>query len=396
MSGPANPSEPLGTMRQTEIYVTGMRRHTPAIPLGAEELEKRAEAAFSPEALGYISGGAGGDDTVAANRAAIARWRIVPRMLRDVGVRSLKVELFGQLLPAPVLLAPIGVQTLVHPEGELPAARAAASLRIPFIQSSAASRTLEDVAKAMGDAPKWFQLYWSKSPDIARSFLQRAEKSGYQAIVVTLDTMLLGWRERDLQNAYLPFLFAEGIANYLSDPEFRKALAKPPEEDQMAAVMYFLNIFSSAAYTWKDIAFLRAQTKLPILLKGILHPDDASLALDHGVDGIIVSNHGGRQVAGAIGAMDALPKVVDVVGSRVPVLFDSGIRRGADAFKALALGAKAVLLGRPYIHGLALAGEAGVREVVKNFLADLDLTLGTSGHASVAGLSRSDVVREGT
>lgn len=348
---------------------------------------------MSPEARGYISHGAGGDDTQHANIDAFRQWRIVPRMLRDVSNRTLKVTLFGREMPAPVLLAPIGVQSMVHPEGEVASARAAASLGIPFVQSTAATRSIEDVAQAMGNAPRWYQLYWSKNPELTASFVARAEKAGYEALVVTLDTMLLGWREKDLQNAYLPFLFGEGIGNYLSDPVFRKALAKSPEEDPQSAVRYFLSVFASSAYTWKDLAFLRERTKLPILLKGILHPDDARLALEHGMDGIIVSNHGGRQVAGAVAALDALPRVLEEVRGRVPVLFDSGIRRGADAFKAIALGAKAILLGRPYIHGLALGGEAGVREVLINFLADLDLTLGTSGHGSFDELTPSDLVR---
>lgn len=396
MSDAAKLPDQMAVLRQTELYLAGMRRHPPLIPVGVDDLARRGAEAMSPEARGYIVGGAGGGDTMEANRNAFKRWRIVPRMLQDVSRRSLRSELLGMEMPAPILFAPIGVQSMVHPEGELVPARAAAKLGMPFIHSSAASRTIEEVAEAMGDADRWFQLYWSKNPDICCSFLQRAEKSGYKAIVVTLDTPLLGWREWDLQNAYLPFLFAEGIANYLSDPEFRKALPKPPEEDRETAVRYFLSIFASTAYTWKDIAFLKKCTKLPILVKGILHPDDARRALDQGVSGVMVSNHGGRQVDGSIAALDALPGVVDAVAGQVPVIFDSGIRRGVDVVKAIALGAKAVLLGRPYVYGLALGGEAGIREVVLNLLADLDLTLGLIGKSSFAELNRSDLVREGT
>jgi isopentenyl diphosphate isomerase/L-lactate dehydrogenase-like FMN-dependent dehydrogenase len=241
----------------------------------------------------------------------------------------------------------------------------------------------------MGESPRWFQLYWSKNPAFNASMIERAERAGCEAIVVTLDTLLLAWRPYDIQNAYLPFLLGKGIGNYLSDPTFRQALERPPEEDPAAAINYFTQIFTNPALTWQDLALLRQQTKLPILLKGILHPDDARLAIDAGMDGIIVSNHGGRQVEGAIAALDALPRIVAAVQGEIPILFDSGIRTASDAIKALALGAQAVLLGRPYMWGLALAGEQGVHEVLSNFLADMDLTLALSGHASFAELDAS-------
>jgi isopentenyl diphosphate isomerase/L-lactate dehydrogenase-like FMN-dependent dehydrogenase len=391
----ANPGpRQYGSERQFQIYLSGMAGQRPALPLSYEELERQARAKLTPEAYGYVAGGAGGEQTMRANRLAFERWHIVPRMLRNVAERDPRVELFGATLPAPMLYAPIGVQSIVHPEAEIAVARAAATLDLPLILSTASSRSLEDVAQAMGNTPRWFQLYWSKDNELTASFLSRAERAGYSAIVVTLDTNLLSWRERDLQNAYLPFLLGEGIANYLSDPVFRAALAQSPEDDPQAAVMHWARIFANPALTWGDLRFLREHTRLPILLKGILHPHDAALAMEMGVDGVIVSNHGGRQVDGAVAALEALPAVAQVVDGRVPVLFDSGIRRGADAFKALALGARAVLLGRPYMWGLALGGEDGVRDVTLNFLGDLDLTLALSGYSSFAQVTPDALVRE--
>jgi isopentenyl diphosphate isomerase/L-lactate dehydrogenase-like FMN-dependent dehydrogenase len=286
------------------------------------------------------------------------------------------------------------VQGIVHPEAELASARAAASLGVPFVYSTAASRTMEQVAEAMGPAPRWYQLYWARDQEIAASMLSRAERAGYSAVVVTLDTTILGWRPRDLARAYLPFLQAEGVACFFSDPVFRSRLSVPLEQDPASAVRLWTALFSNPALSWDDLPFLRQHTQLPVLLKGILHPEDAVRAVACGMDGIIVSNHGGRQVDGAIGALDALPAVVNAVKGKIPVLFDSGIRSGADAFKALALGARAVLLGRLYLYGLAAGGEQGVREVTQNFLAELDLTMALSGHRSVAELGPAALVRE--
>lgn len=392
MSSPA--PRMYGSERQFQIYLTGMAGQRPTLPLSYEELERQAREKLTSEAYGYVAGGAGGEQTMRANQAAFARWHIVPRMLRNVAERDPRVTLFGATLPAPMLYAPIGVQSIVHPEAEVAVARAAASLDLPVILSTASSKSLEEVAQAMGNTPRWFQLYWSKDNELTASFLSRAERAGYSAIVVTLDTNLLSWRERDLQNAYLPFLLGEGIANYLTDPVFRAGLAQPPEQDPQSAIMRWAQLFANPALTWDDLRFLREHTRLPILLKGILHPLDAAMALDAGMDGLIVSNHGGRQVDGAVAALEALPAVAQVVDGRAPVLFDSGIRRGADAFKAIALGAKAVLLGRPYMWGLALAGESGVRDVTLNFLADLDLTLALSGYSSFAQVTHDALVRE--
>ncbi|EMA47649.1 FMN-dependent alpha-hydroxy acid dehydrogenase [Halococcus morrhuae DSM 1307] len=384
-----DPSEPYGEHRQCNVYASGMLADDPPEhPVRYEELERRAMAAMSNEAAAYVAGGAGTEDTITENRHAFADWRIVPRMLRDVAERDLQVDLFGTELDLPVLLAPLGTLSIIHEAGELAVARAAADHDVPMVLSSASSYTMEDVAEELGETPKWFQLYWSADPDIASSFVERAENAGYDAIVVTLDTPLLGWRERDIEQGYLPFLDGEGVANYFSDPAFRERLDVPPEENEGTALMEFIDIFGDPSLTWDDLASLRTETDLPLLVKGVLHPDDAERAVECGADGVIVSNHGGRQVDGAIGALTALPGVVDAVGD-VPVLFDSGIRSGADAVKAIALGADAVLLGRPYAYGLALDGEAGVGTVLENFRADLDLTLALTGHTSFDDLDRT-------
>jgi len=414
-------------LRQASIFLRGLAGRRPRVPVDMARLEARARRAMSAEAFAYVAGGAGREATMAANRAAFDRWRIVPRMLRDVSARDTSVTLFGRTLPSPLLLAPIGVLEMAHRRADLAVARAAAAEGIPFIFSSQASVPMERCAAAMGDAPRWFQLYWSRSDALVRSFVRRAESCGCEAIVLTLDTTLLGWRTRDLDLAHLPFLHGKGIAQYTSDPVFRASLAEPLEAPAAprapvnfstlrafarmvrrypgplrkklrsgaprAAVQRFIATYSRPSLTWDDLSMLRDMTQLPILLKGIQHPDDAREAFARGMDGVIVSNHGGRQVDGAIGSLDALPGIVDAVGGRMPVLFDSGIRGGADVFKALALGATAVCLGRPYVYGLALAGEAGVREVVRNVLADFGLTLGLAGCSSIAQLDRDALVR---
>jgi lactate 2-monooxygenase len=380
---------------QNRIYLEGLSGRLPLLPLTHEALEQRAERQLTRGAFGYVAGGAGAEDTMRANREAFRRWRILPRMLRDVSRRDLGTTVLGTPMPAPVMLAPVGVQSIVHPDAEVAVARAAAATGVPMVLSTASSRSIEEVAEAQGDAPRWFQLYWPRDRDLAASLLGRAERAGYGAIVVTLDTWMLAWRPRDLELAYLPFLQGEGIANYLSDPVFRAALPAPPEEDMAGAVRHFLTVFSDPSVTWAGLSFLRENTRLPIVLKGILHPDDARRAVDHGVDGILVSNHGGRQVDGSIAALDALPGVVDAVPETLPVLFDSGIRSAADAFVALALGARAVLLGRPYVWALAVAGEEGVAELLRGFLAELDLTFALTGHTRPDELGREALVRQG-
>ncbi len=379
---------------QYEIYLQGLAGTLPELPMDWGALEAAAEAVLDEGARGYVFGGAGTEDTQRENLEAFRRWRLVPRMLRDVSVRDTATTILGTQLPAPVLLSPVGVQSIVHPEGELAVARAAAELGVGMVASTASSYTLEEIAEAGGPGgPRWFQLYWPRGEELAASFVHRAEAAGYEALVVTLDTWLLAWRPRDLQGAYLPFLKSIGIANYLEDPVFRSTLAVPPEEDPQAAVGQFVGVFSNPTVTWEELDFLRSTTSLPILLKGVLHPDDAREALARGVDGLVVSNHGGRQVDGAIAALDALGPIVDAVGGELAIVLDSGVRSGADVAKALALGADAVGIGRPYLWGLALAGEAGVRHVLRNLLAEFDLTLALNGLTAPAQLDRGALTR---
>jgi isopentenyl diphosphate isomerase/L-lactate dehydrogenase-like FMN-dependent dehydrogenase len=381
-----------GQQRQMEVYQAGLVGKTPATPVCAEALEQQARKKLKLEAFDYLAGGAGAEDTARANREAFGGWRIVPRVLRDVSDRKLGVDLFGQRFPTPLLLAPIGVQSILHRKGELAVARVARSQGVPFILSTVSSYAMEEVAEEMADSPRWFQLYWPNHADLTASFLQRAERAGYSALVVTLDTYLLSWRERDVQNAYLPFLKGEGLANYFSDPVFQTLVGGKPKRHLVKAIEVFGRVYSNPGLTWDILSFLRQHTRLPILLKGILRPDDARKAVESGMDGVIVSNHGGRQLDGAVAALDMLPRVVDAVAGRIPVLFASGIRRGADVFKALALGAKAVLLGRPYCFGLGVNGEAGVRDVIQNLIADIDLTVGLAGCASVQEIGRDFVM----
>ncbi len=411
-----------GRIRQNEIYRAGVIGRKPAVPTDFATLERRARRKARTVGFAYAAAAAGGGATVRANREAFERWKIVPRMLRDVSRRDLTVQLFGRRLPAPVLFGPVGAAELLDPQADLAIARAAASLGVPYVFTSQACASMEDCAAAMGDAPRWFQLYWSTDEGLVDSFISRAEAVGCEALMVTLDTTMLGWRQMDLNLGSLPFARGQGIAQYTADSRFLEivreriaAVAAGAAADEQvrpslgalrtlysitrrfpggfldnlrspeprAAVQTFLDIYSRPSLTWSDIETLRERTRLPILLKGIQHPDDARRALDAGVDGIVVSNHGGRQVDGAIGSLDALVDIVPAVDGRAKVLLDSGVRGGADVFKALALGADAVLIGRPYLYGLALAGERGARDVVANLIAEFDLTLGLCGLASI-------------
>jgi len=378
---------------QLELYLAGTAGQVPPYPVSYHKLEAAAREVLAPEAFAYVAGSAGSERTARANGAAFERWQLVPRMLLQVGQRDLGVSLLGVELPAPVLLAPIGAIGIVHPEGELAVARAAAGLRLPMVLSTVSATPMEQVAAelAAGGGMGWFQLYWPKDRELAVSLVSRAERAGFRAIVVTLDTWALAWRPRDLEYGYLPMLHGVGIANYLSDPAFRAGLAKPPEEDPKAAIAHWAAVFGNPDLTWADIAWLRDQTTLPILVKGVCHHDDARAARDAGVDGIVVSNHGGRQIDGARPALDCLPEVC-AVAHDTPVLFDSGIRTGSDIAKALSLGAQAVLVGRPYVYGLAVGGAAGVRHVLRCLLAELDLTMALAGHATVASLTRHALV----
>ncbi|MSO41942.1 MAG: alpha-hydroxy-acid oxidizing protein [Solirubrobacterales bacterium] len=390
---PDPPQQPFGD-HSREIFARGMLAdETPTIPVDWRRLEAAAEEAMEDRASAYVYGGAGSEDTMRDNLEAFRRWRIAPRVLREMTGRSLAGTLLGAELPAPVLLAPIGVQQVIHPDGELATARAAAAVGLPMIVSTASSTSMEDIAEVAGGSPRWYQLYWPNQPELAASLVERAERAGYSAIVVTVDNFAPGWKPRDLEQAYLPFLEGIGIAQYLSDPVFRAALEKTPEEDMGAAVGHFLGVFTNPALSWDDLAWLRERTDLPIVLKGILHPDDAREARERGADGVVVSNHGGRQIDGAIASLDALPAIAEAAGGDLAILLDSGIRTGADTFKALALGADAVLLGRPYLWGLALGGADGVEAVLRYTLAELDLTMALSGYATPGEIDASALAR---
>lgn len=413
--------------RQRAIYIggaTGKRQKLPFLPA---ELARQAGEKMHPAAFAYVAGGAGIEHTMAANAAGFERWRIVPRMLRNVEMRDLSIDFFGKRIAAPLFLAPIGVLEMAHPDADLAVAAAAAESGIPCMFSNQASVPMERCAAVMGEAPRFFQLYWSRSDELVASLLQRAERSGCSGIVVTLDTTLLGWRTRDLDLAFLPFLRGMGIAQYTSDPVFQRLLDEPDDTPAPAsgvsweairtlidatrhypgnfwetlrsgrglkAVRKFVQIYSRPNISWSDLPFLRKHTTLPIILKGILHPDDAVKALDYGADGIYVSNHGGRQVDGSIGAIEALPGVVEAVRGKAPVLFDSGVRGGADVFKALALGATAVGIGRPYCYALALAGKEGVSELLDNWMADFELTMGLSGCKNIEEIRTPGTLRD--
>jgi isopentenyl diphosphate isomerase/L-lactate dehydrogenase-like FMN-dependent dehydrogenase len=378
-----------------EIYARGLNGEKPPLPMEWEALEAAAADALDASAHAFIFAGAGTNATMRANRDAFDAWRIVPRVLRDVAERDLRTTVLGTEMPAPLMLAPIGVQSLAHPEGELATARAASAVGLPMVGSTSATHTMEQSAEANGDGARWYQLFWPNDDAVTRSMLERAEAAGYSALVVTLDTDMLGWRPQDLQEADLPFLRGVGNQNFFSDPGFCAGLERPPEEDMGAAIGHYVDVFFSPGRTWDDLEDLRSMTSLPIVLKGIQHPDDAAEAVRRGIDGVACSNHGGRQVDGAIGTLDALPAIVEAVDGRAAVLLDGGVRCGADVFKALALGADAVMLGRPYLWGLTLGGQAGVEWVLRCMLAELDATMGLSGLRSVAELTPDALVRMG-
>ncbi|MCS6929542.1 MAG: alpha-hydroxy-acid oxidizing protein [Saprospiraceae bacterium] len=402
--------------RQRAVYIGGVSGKRLCIPVDISLLEAAAQKRLSAEAWAYIAGGAGRERTMASNVSAFDRWAIVPRMLRDVEKRDISTTLFGRKIPAPFFLAPIGVLEMAHREADLAVARAAAATGVPFIFSNQASVPMEVCAAAMKQTPHFFQLYWSRSDELVAHFLERAKACGSAGIVVTLDTTMLGWRTRDLDLAFLPFLRGMGIAQYTSDPVFYRIMQEPDPSPApkprpsieairvliaanrrfpgsfwknlrtgagLRAVRTFVRIYSRPNITWQDLPVLRQYTDLPIILKGILHPDDARRALDYGVDGLYVSNHGGRQVDGAIAAIEALPAIAAAVQGKVPILVDSGVRGGADVFKALALGATAVGIGRPYCYALAVAGQIGVEELLLNWMADFELTMALAGCKNV-------------
>jgi lactate 2-monooxygenase len=378
---------------QTEIYLNGLRGVVPSLPTDFRLLEQRAQAAMPPFVLSYVQGGCGDEFTQRQNADAFHHWGLVPRMLVDCSTRDLSIELFGLRLPAPILLSPIGVLGMCTPDGhgDLATARASAETGVPMIASTLSNDPLEAVAVSLAGTPGFFQLYTPKDDALTESLIYRAEAAGFKAIVVTLDTWVLGWRPRDLNAANFPQLRGVALQNYFTDPCFRRSLAKPPEEDPAAAAIRWSQLVGKVL-TWDQLPWLRSLTKLPLILKGICHPDDARRAIDAGIDGIYCSNHGGRQANGGIPAIDLLPGIVEACG-KVPVLFDSGVRSGSDIVKALAMGASAVGIGRPYVYGLALAGTDGVIHVLKSLLAEADLLMAIDGLPTLAALRQAGVVR---
>ena len=380
-------TEEYGTQLMLEAY-TGQGGEWPWSP---EEWERRAQAALPAGPWWYIQGAAGSGSTMRANADAFPRWRLRPRVLTGNSERDLSLEVLGMRSPLPFALAPVGVQSIAHPDGELAVARAARSSGVPMLLSTYSSHSIEEVASELGDTPRWFQLYWLSNREITESLVRRAEATGYEAIVVTVDTLRLGWREADLANGYLPFLQGEGIANLTTDPVFR-ALVGDAADDRAVAGFHAVSTFTNLALTWSDFAWLRSITRLPILAKGVLTAEAARQAVDAGCAAVIVSNHGGRQVDGAVAALDALVEVREAL-PELPLIFDSGLRRAADVLKARALGADLTLIGRPYMYGLAVGGQAGVERVIRVLAADLDVTLSLIGAHSVRELDRTWVER---
>ncbi|MDE1172903.1 MAG: alpha-hydroxy-acid oxidizing protein [Parvibaculaceae bacterium] len=380
---------------QNEIYFGGLQGVLPNLPVDHATLEARAIHALPPSVVSYVQGGCGDELTQRRNTEAFGHWGMVPRMLVDTSKRDPGIDLFGMKLPSPIFMSPIGVTGLCAQDGhgDLAAARAAAATGVPLVVSTLMNDTMESAAQSLGATPGFFQLYTPRSKPLAESLVSRAEAAGYKAIVVTLDTWVTGWRPRDLNASNFPQLRGHVLVNYFSDPVFRSLLARPPEEDLGAAIMKWAELFGMVL-TWDHLPWLRSLTKLPILLKGICHPDDARRAIDAGMDGIYCSNHGGRQANGGIAAIDMLPAVVDASGD-APVLFDSGVRTGTDVIKALALGATAVGIGRPYLYGLALAGAAGAEHVLKSILAEADLLMAVNGYPTIADVRAAGATRLG-
>ena len=372
---------------QTEIYFNALQGVLPDLPMAYAELEERAAATLPPSVWSYVAGGAGDEATQRANAAAFGHWGLIPRMLVGAKQRDLSVDLFGLRLASPLLLAPVGVLGLCAQDGhgDLATARASARLGVPMIASTLSVDPVEEVGKELGDTPGFFQLYTPTDRELAESLVRRAEAAGFKGLVVTLDTWIPGWRPRDLAGGNFPQLRGHCLANYFTDPVFRSRLAQPPEENPGAAILHWAGTFGNPL-TWDDLSWLRSLTRLPLILKGLCHPEDVRRAKDAGVDGIYCSNHGGRQANGGLPALDALPDVVEAADG-LPVLFDSGVRSGADVVKALALGATAVAIGRPYVYGLALGGEAGVVHVLRSLLAEADLIMAVDGYPSLDSLT---------
>ncbi|GGN61092.1 alpha-hydroxy-acid oxidizing protein [Oceanobacillus indicireducens] len=380
----------MTTTKPKDAFITNLET-TETFPFRVEELEAKAKEKMSKNAFGYTRSGGGGEETLRKNTASFEKYSILPQYLNDVSNVDTSIELFGHTYRHPFLLAPIGMLKTTHEEAELAVAKAAAKLDVPYIQSTVSSYAIEEVAEVSEGSPKWFQLYWSNNENISFNMVKRAEEAGYQAIVLTIDTTMFGWREEDMTNRFSPLKAGYGKANYITDSAFLSTLK---QDDEASVVEEILQNIYHPKLSWKHVAELKKRTSLPVLLKGILHPTDARLAIENGVDGIIVSNHGGRQLDGVISSIDALPAVVEEVGGEVPILIDSGIRRGADVVKALALGADAVLLGRPYAYGLALAGQAGVEKVLTNFMQQTRSSLALAGASSVKAARNIHILKD--
>ncbi|MFP7171137.1 alpha-hydroxy acid oxidase [Terribacillus sp. FSL K6-0262] len=359
-------------------------------PLFAAEWEQRAQEVLPNGPFGFLQSGAGDEVTLGQNRDAFSDYDILPRVLRDVSDVDPSIRLFGQDQSLPVMLAPVGFQGIFHADMEIGSVKAAEAAGIPFVASTVTSASLEEIAEAAPEAVKWFQLYWSKNRALTASMARRAEEAGYRAIVVTVDTGLLGWRKRDYRNGYSPLKLLKGAANYINDPVFQELVPQLTEEHIRDAILENIH---HPNLSWDDLLFLQKQTKLPIVVKGILHPADARQAVDLGFDAIVVSNHGGRQLDGAIASLRALPAIAEEVDGAVPVLMDGGVRSGADVFKAIALGADSVLIGRPYVYGLAADGQAGVSRVIGDLRTELELTYALSGVTRTAEISSAYLVK---
>lgn len=380
----------MSTTKVKDAYIENIVNEDDYFPVSFEELEAEAQKKMSVGGYGYVRSGAGGEETLRNNQESFKKFSILPRVLRNVSNVDTSINLFGRTYPHPFLLAPVGMLKLAHEEAELAVSKAAATYNVPFVQSTVSSYSIEDVAEVSGDSPKWFQLYWSNNKEVSFHMVKRAEEAGYEAIVLTVDTVMLGWREEDMKNRFSPLKLGFGKANYEQDSVF---LASLENTDQDSIIQGILDNIFHPTLNWDDVAELKERTSLPIILKGILHPEDARLAILSGVDGLIVSNHGGRQLDGVVAAIDALPQVVEEVNGEIPVLFDSGIRRGSDIVKALRLGADAVLIGRPFVYGLAVAGQTGVEKVINNFIQDTKVSIALAGASSIQDLSTIKLVK---
>ncbi|MGM8365757.1 alpha-hydroxy-acid oxidizing protein [Virgibacillus sp. W0181] len=359
-------------------------------PCTFEQLEAEAKDKLCPPAFDYIQSGASAEETLRKNTDAFASFSIVPNLLKDVSNVDTTIKLFEKTYAHPFLLAPVGMLKIAHENGELAVAKAAANLQVPVIQSTVSSYSIiEEVSKAVPDSPKWFQLYWSNNEAITFSMAKRAENLGYEAIVLTVDTFMFGWREKDMGNRFSPLKEGFGKANYETDEVFLKHLS---EEGDTAIIKSILENIYHPSLNWEHVKRLKEQSNLPILLKGILHPENAREAIANGIDGIIVSNHGGRQLDGVISSIETLPAIAEAVAGKIPILLDSGIRRGTDVVKAIALGADAVLIGRPYVYGLALDGQNGVGKVLEQFIQQTKVSISLAGATSINDVQQLMIV----